>query len=75
MGATTVVETRSVPFRPSRAIAVALPMTGVVEGMRQLLRGGPLPYAALGISFGLNVAVPVATTTGSRGRFVRSGSA
>jgi ABC-2 type transport system permease protein len=38
----------------ARAVAAALPMTYVFEGMRQILRGGPLPYAALWISLGLN---------------------
>jgi ABC-2 type transport system permease protein len=39
----------------ARRIAIALPMTHVFEGMRQILRGGPLPFAALWLSFGLNV--------------------
>lgn len=39
----------------AQAIASALPMTYVFEGMRQVLRGGPLPLAALGLSLGLNV--------------------
>jgi ABC-2 type transport system permease protein len=39
----------------AQVIAAALPMTYVFEGMRQILRGGPLPYTALWISLGLNV--------------------
>jgi ABC-2 type transport system permease protein len=39
----------------ARVVAAGLPMTYVFEGMRQILRGGPLPYAALWISLGLNV--------------------
>ena len=39
----------------AQVVASALPMTYVFEGMRQILRGGPLPLAALGLSFGLNV--------------------
>ncbi len=39
----------------AQAVAAGLPMTYVFEGMRQILRGGPLPYTALWISLGLNV--------------------
>ncbi len=39
----------------AQRIAIALPMTHVFEGMRQILKGGPLPFAALWLSFGLNV--------------------
>ena len=38
----------------ARAIASALPMTYIFEGMRQVLRGGPMPLQDLFLSFGLN---------------------
>jgi ABC-2 type transport system permease protein len=39
----------------AQAIATCLPMTYVFEGMRQILRGGPLPFVALFQSLALNV--------------------
>jgi ABC-2 type transport system permease protein len=41
--------------RWAQAIAAALPMTYVFEGMRQVLRGGRPPVSDLAISFGLNL--------------------
>jgi ABC-2 type transport system permease protein len=38
----------------AQRIAVTLPMTHVFEGMRQILRGGPLPFSALWLSLALN---------------------
>src|SRR5262249_43833830 len=35
----------------AQAVSSALPMTYVFEGMRQILRGGPLPLSALVLSF------------------------
>jgi ABC-2 type transport system permease protein len=39
----------------ARQVSAVLPMTYVFEGMRQILRGGPLPVGALAISFALNI--------------------
>jgi ABC-2 type transport system permease protein len=39
----------------ARWVSSALPMTYIFEGMRQILRGGPLPLSSLAISFGLNI--------------------
>jgi ABC-2 type transport system permease protein len=39
----------------AQGVSAALPMTYVFEGMRQILRGGPLPLAMLLLSFSLNV--------------------
>jgi ABC-2 type transport system permease protein len=39
----------------AQKISAVLPMTYVLEGMRQVLRGGPPPYAALFYSFALNI--------------------
>jgi ABC-2 type transport system permease protein len=38
----------------ARAIASTLPMTYIFEGMRKVLRGGPMPLQDLLVSFGLN---------------------
>ena len=38
----------------AQVIGRALPMTYVFEGMRKVLRGGPMPMRDLLISFGLN---------------------
>jgi ABC-2 type transport system permease protein len=39
----------------ARQVSAVLPMTYVFEGMRQVLRGGPLPLAALLVSVALNL--------------------
>ncbi len=39
----------------AQSVSSGLPMTYIFEGMRQILRGGPLPIRSLAISFGLNV--------------------
>jgi ABC-2 type transport system permease protein len=39
----------------AQLVSAALPMTYVFEGMRQVLKGGPLPLSALVLSFGLNL--------------------
>jgi ABC-2 type transport system permease protein len=39
----------------AQGVSATLPMTYVFEGMRQILRGGPLPLSALWLSLGLNL--------------------
>jgi ABC-2 type transport system permease protein len=39
----------------AQSVSSALPMTYIFEGMRQILRGGPLPLWSLAVSFGLNI--------------------
>src|SRR5437868_2848507 len=56
----------------AQAVSSALPMTYVFEGMRQILRGGPLPLSALLLSFGLNLLYLALSILFFSGMFERS---